>query len=404
MKPMVSPTMGPVRAEPAVPTRSVVAVRPVPRVAIVHDYLTQMGGAERVVLAMSRAFPEATVHTALYDPGGTFPEFADLDVRTLGLNRFGFLRRDHRRALPVLARAFAGLEIDDADVVLCSSSGWAHMIGDDLPRVVYCHHPARWLHRPDPYVGGFGPLARAGLRVLGPGLRRRDHRAMLGAGTVVANSNTTARMIRRVYGLEARVVAPAGTLGVGGVDRALGGIRPGFVLCISRLVGHKRLDRLVAVARAMPERRFLLIGEGPMRGALDRSAPSNLRLIGRVDDDQLRWAYRNCSVVVSTAQEDFGLTPLEAAGFGVPVVVPAEGGFLDHVDPEVNGILVPGWNVNRFAAAVATAVTRSWDRTAMVNHARRMGEYRFAADLRELVCESVGRTGVRGKRPTEAMR
>ena len=358
--------------------------------AIVHDYLTQMGGAERVVLAMSRAFPGAAIHTALYDPAGTFPEFARLDVRPLGLNRFGFLRRDHRRALPVLAGAFSALA-PDADVIVCSSSGWAHMIGGDAPRIVYCHHPARWLHRPEPYVGGFGRSARTVLRLLGPSLRRRDRRAMLGAETVVANSTTTAAMIDRVYGIDARVVAPAGTLDAGGRSRPLPGIRPGFVLCISRLVGHKRLDRLVSVARALPDRHFLLIGEGPMRGVLGRTAPANLELVGRVADDRLRWAYRNCSLVVSTAQEDFGLTPLEAAGFGVPVVVPAEGGFLDHVRPGVNGILVPEWDVGRFAAAVREATVRAWDRPAMVNHARDMGERRFVTALRGLAAATAVR-------------
>ncbi len=391
----MNPTMGLVRP---VSAESDGDARPSAlRVAIVHDYLTQMGGAERVVLAMSRAFPGAVIHTSLYDPAGTFPEFTNLDVRPLGLNRIGFLRRDHRRALPVLARAFAGLEVD-ADLVLCSSSGWAHMVGGEAPRIVYCHHPARWLHRPEPYVTGFGPLARAALGVLGPSLRRRDRRAMLEAETVVANSTTTAAMIEQVYGRRARVLAPAGTLDSAGRSRPIEGIPPGFVLCISRLVGHKRLERLIEVARAMPDRAFLLIGDGPMRGTLDDLVPANLTLVGRVDDEQLRWAYRNCEVVVSTAQEDFGLTPPEAAGFGVPVVVPAEGGFLDHVHPGVNGILVPEWDVERFAAAISEAVTRVWDRVAIVDHAREMGEQRFTSALRELAAGFVGRPGMREQR------
>src|SRR5689334_18397876 len=95
------------------------------KVAIAHDYLTQRGGAERVVLTLLRAFPEATIYTTLYDPQGTYPEFADANVVTSPLNRLGPLRRDHRRALPLLAPAASRLRVE-ADVTIVSSSGWAH--------------------------------------------------------------------------------------------------------------------------------------------------------------------------------------------------------------------------------------------------------------------------------------
>ena len=96
-------------------------------IAIAHDYLTQRGGAEKVVLAMARAFPDAPIYTLLYEPSTTFPEFASLDVRTSPLNRVGAFRRNHRAALPLLALAASRLTIE-ADVVIASSSGWAHGI------------------------------------------------------------------------------------------------------------------------------------------------------------------------------------------------------------------------------------------------------------------------------------
>ena len=99
--------------------------RPGLRVAIAHDYLTQRGGAEKVVLAMARAFPDAPIYTTLFEPSTTFPEFENLDVRASALNRIGFLRRNHRAALPLLPFASSSIEID-ADVVLTSTSGWAH--------------------------------------------------------------------------------------------------------------------------------------------------------------------------------------------------------------------------------------------------------------------------------------
>ena len=114
--------------------------------AIVHDYLTQRGGAERVVLSMHRAFPEAPIYTSLYEPDLTFPEFRDVDVRPSYLNRSRFLRRRHRLSLPLLAHAFSKMEVNE-EIVVCSSSGWAHGIHTTGTKLVYCHSPARWLYK-----------------------------------------------------------------------------------------------------------------------------------------------------------------------------------------------------------------------------------------------------------------
>ena len=122
-------------------------------VVLVHDYLTQRGGAERVVLSMTRAFPHAPLYTSLYDPRATFPEFGEIDVRTLPINRLPPLRRHHRAALPLLAPSFSSLRIS-ADVVICSSSGWAHGARVEGRKIVYCHTPARWLYQSDRYLRG----------------------------------------------------------------------------------------------------------------------------------------------------------------------------------------------------------------------------------------------------------
>src|SRR5437868_3905298 len=132
------------------------------RVAIVHDYLTQRGGAERVVLSMLKAFPKALVYTSLYDPNSTFQEFRNIEVRTLPIDRIGTLRRNHRLALPLLAPAFSQLKVD-ADVVICSSSGWAHGVKTDARKVVYCYTPARWLYQPDRYLARDKSVAHAAL-------------------------------------------------------------------------------------------------------------------------------------------------------------------------------------------------------------------------------------------------
>src|SRR6187200_1150133 len=153
-----------------------------PRVAIAHDYLTQRGGAERVVLALHRAFPDATIHTTLYNPDGTYPEFGDANVVVSPLNHIGLLRREHRAALPLLPYAVSRLRID-ADVVVASSSGWAHGVPTTGHKIVYCHAPARWLYQPNAFLGdeaGRSAKARA-LGALSGWLRRWDRRAAASA-------------------------------------------------------------------------------------------------------------------------------------------------------------------------------------------------------------------------------
>lgn len=122
------------------------------QIAIAHDYLTQRGGAERVVLMLSRMFPDAPIYTSLYDPDGTYPEFAELDIRTSHLNRVPFFRKHHRAALPLLPFAISSMKID-AELVIVSSSGWAHGMRTRGIKLAYTYAPARWLYEGDRYLG-----------------------------------------------------------------------------------------------------------------------------------------------------------------------------------------------------------------------------------------------------------
>src|SRR6266852_4576655 len=204
-------------------------------VAIVHDYLTQRGGAERVVLSMLKAFPYAS----LYHPEGTFPEFAGADIRTLPLNGIPPLRRNHRLALPLLASAFSRCRIA-ADVVLCSSSGWAHGAVVEGRKVVYCYSPARWLYQSARYLGERRSMSKyAALRAMRPYLRRWDRRAAATADQYLTSSTSVADRIRTIYGIEAEIVAPPQTVVADGLLSEVEGLAPGYLLCVSRLLPYK---------------------------------------------------------------------------------------------------------------------------------------------------------------------
>lgn len=360
-----------------------------PRVALVHDYLTQRGGAERVVLAMTRAFPGVPVHTSLYYPTGTFPDLAACDVRTSQLNRIALLRRHHRLALPFLAPTFSRLRVD-AEVVVCSSSGWAHGIRTSGRKVVYCYAPARWLYQDQRYLGrGRRPLARRGVALLGPHLRAWDQRAAATASRYIATSAHVQAAIRAAYGQEAEILPPPPALyPVGPVDPPEG-IDPGFLLCVSRLMAYKNVDAIVAAVATVPDRLLVVVGGGPEEAVLRATAPSNVRFVGQVSDARLRWLYTNCAGVVAASYEDYGLTPLEGAAFGKPAAVLRWGGFVDTVIGGKTGVFFDQPEPVSIAKALEELANSSWSQMVIRAHAARYGEERFIRRLREIVAEEV---------------
>jgi glycosyltransferase involved in cell wall biosynthesis len=358
------------------------------RVALAHDYLTQRGGAERVVLALVRAFPQAPLYTSLYDPAGTFPAFGDAAVRTSGLNLVAPLRQRHRLALPLLAPVFSRLRIE-AEVAVCSSSGWAHGAKVDGRKVVYCHAPARWLYQRERYLGDAGPAARIGLAALRRPLERWDRKAAASAHRYLANSTWIARELTRIYGIEAEVVHPPVTIDAESSRRAPAGVEPGYALCVSRLLPYKNVDAVVTAFEYLRDERLVVVGEGPDEQRVRALAGPNVRFVGRVDDDELRWLYGHARCLVASSYEDFGLTPIEAAAFGKPTAALHFGGYLDTVRGGETGIFFMRPEPTAVADAVRAVLAGRWDEEAIRLHAGAFSEERFARRLREVVAEEL---------------
>lgn len=356
-----------------------------PRVAVVHDYLTQRGGAERVVMAILDAFPGAPLFTSLYDPESTYPELGTADVRVGPLGRFGVLRRRHRLALPLLAPAFAATRVS-ADVVVCSSSGWAHGVRVDGHKLVYCHAVARWLYHTERYTSGgpSGVVQRAALRALGPPLRAWDRRAALSAARYVVNSTATRTDVAHVYGIDAEVLAPPVSAFTVEPSPVLG-LDAGFFLCVSRLLPYKHVDAVATAFSQLPEHRLVVVGEGPERRRVRAAAGANVTMLDAVDDAQLRWLYESCRGLVAASYEDFGLTPVEAATHGRPTAALRAGGFVDTLVEDLTGCFFDEPTPGAVAAAVRTLAGREWDAEAIRTHAAGYAPERFAGRLHELV-------------------
>ncbi len=361
-----------------------------PRVAIAHDYLTQRGGAERVVLAMLRAFPGASVHTTLFDPDETFPEFSDVDVHTSWANRFGFLRRHHRLALPVLPFAVSAQPID-ADVVLASSSGWAHGFRTNGRKVVYCYTPPRWLYQGNRYLGDHPDrLTSLALRLMRPLLVRWDRRAARSANSYVSISSVVQDRVLEAYGTPS-VVVPAPwpntvrsePAPVAELEQWLDG-RP-YELCVSRLLPYKNVAVVVEAYAAEPQRRLVVVGRGPEESRLRELAGDNVRFVQNISDGELAWLYRGASALVAMSYEDFGLTPLEAASFGKPSVLLRWGGFVETMVEDVTAVFVDEPTAQGVRGGLAALDDREWDPELIKQHADHYREDVFIEQIRKVV-------------------
>ncbi len=359
------------------------------RVALVHDYLTQRGGAERVVLALAAAFPAAPIHTSLYDPDATFPEFADLDVHPLPVNRVKALRTHHRLALPVLAPAFSRLRLD-APVVVCSSSGWAHGAQTTGHKVVYCHTPARWLYQSDRYLERRNRPSSLLLSLLAPALRSWDHRAAASAHRYLVNSTAVRQRVTELYGIEAEVVPPPVEVDRLGTREPVLGLEPDFMLCVSRLLPYKNVEAVTAAFGHLPDQRLVVVGSGPLADRIISTAPPNVTVLGRVTDAALRWLYASSTGLVAASYEDFGLTPVEAAGFGKPTAALRWGGYLDTIVEGTTGVFFDQPDPRLIAAAVDELSTSTWSPEALVANTQKYATQRFVERMQAVVAEEFG--------------
>lgn len=366
---------------------------PVADIVIAHDYLTQRGGAERVVLALHRMYPDAPIYTTLYHPEGTFPEFSNAKIITSPLNKIGILRRHHRLALPLLPFAAWMMRVP-TKMAIVSSSGWAHGFRFTGRTVVYCHTPARWIYLMEDYVGSQWWTNPRGIAaaLMRPLLRAWDYRAMARRDFYLGNSTVVRERIRRVYGRDdVGLVHPPHDVDTRGAMQPIPHVEhwgdgQGYFLVVSRLLPYKNVDAVIAAAQQAGQR-LLVVGRGPHEMHLRSLAQRDVLFVKDLPEPQLRWAYAHATALVAVSYEDFGITPLEASAWGKPTIALQAGGYLDTIVEGVNGIFAASAEPHDIADAMRKILHRSWDVERLQAHARKFSEQRFAYEIRKLVVE-----------------
>lgn len=311
------------------------------RVALVHDYLMERGGAERVLAVFAELFPDAPIFTAVYDPRRTLPQLAARDIRVSALQRYVARGVPYRVLFPLYTAAFEQFAFDGYDVVLSSTTAFAKGVitPPETLHVCFCHTPTRFLWQLKQEVSQHVRLVRVALRLFGPWLRPWDFTAAQRVDRFLAPSQHVAKRIRKFYRRDATVIPSPIDAAFFTPGPAPGGAEHTF-LVVSRLLPYKRVDLALAAFRRLgPPWRLLVVGTGPLLRRLRAAAPPNVAFLGRVDDLRLRALYRGCRGLIVPGEEDFGLTPLEAQACGRPVVAYGVGGACETVLPGETGEL-----------------------------------------------------------------
>ena len=355
------------------------------RVALIHDFLLDVRGAERVFAALADLYPQADLFTAVYDEKGTEGRFSHRQVNTSFLQRMRPTAATFRPLLPLYPYAMEALDLSRYDLVISSSSAWAHgvIVAPEAVHVSYCHNPFRyaWNAR-EQTLAGRSLASRAALALVFQRWRQWDWIAAQRVDRYVANSETTRRRIARYFGRDADVVYPP----VETSRFAPGTVGEDYVV-LSELMPHKRIGLAVEAFNRL-RLPLTVVGNGPDARHLKRMAGPTVRFTGRVSDEEAARLLSSAKALIVTATEEFGIAAVEAQAAGRPVIALAEGGVRETVQDGVTGAFYDEADPEALAEAVTDFDALSVDPQACVANAERFDVRHFQAGLRRIVAEA----------------
>lgn len=324
------------------------------RIALVHDWLNQSGGAENVLEELVDLFPAAPVYSSMYAPDLMPDTYRGWDIRTSFMQHLPAIAKHHQPYMPVYPLAFQRMNLSGYDLILSNKSGFCHGVKTSDPttgrkamHVCYCLTPTRFLWLYDQYRQREQintPLHLALQPVLAL-LRRWDWAAAQRVDRFIAISTEVQTRIARIYNRESVIIHPPvdtdyfcpDAACVQGEAARVETAPAGYYLIVSRLIPYKRIDLAVEAFREMPQARLVIVGEGRDRAELEARATPNIEFLGRQPRAHIRKLMQGCTAFIFPGLEDFGITPVEAQAAGRPVIAFGGGGALDTVVPGVTG-------------------------------------------------------------------
>lgn len=358
------------------------------KVALTHDWLTNLGGAERVVLAMSEAYPEAPIYTSVYG-AQRLPQFKDKRVVTSYLQHWPLAKSRHQLYPLARMRAFESFDFSDYDVVLSSCSAEAKSIitSTETLHISYIHTPIRYYwsgyndYLASPGFGWLNPAVKLVLPRLINRLRQYDFATAQRPDILLANSKTVQARIKKYYKRDSIVLYPPVDLDRFDVKKATTG---DYYLVVSRLVPYKKVD-LIVKAFAGLDKKLIVAGSGSQLSNLQALAGGNVEFRIDLDDDQIADLYLGAKALIFAAEEDFGITPVEAMACGKPVICLGRGGAAETVVDGQTGVYFKNQTVKDLCAALKRFEKLSFDAKKIRQRAENFSKTKFITELKKIV-------------------
>src|SRR6201993_36003 len=299
------------------------------RVALVHHWFVSFAGGERVVDTIASMFPSADIFTLFLDEEKLSPALRGRKITSSFLDRIPGARRVHRHCLPLYPLAVEMLDLSGYDLVITSDSGPMKGVVTDLDatHICYCHSPMRYLWDGySAYRRDMSSISKFVFELTSHYVRNWDYVAAQRVDHFIANSRYGAQRIHKYYRRQSTIIHPP-------IDTSrsyLANSHDDYYLAVGRLVPYKRTDVLIGACQKLG-RKLVIVGDGPEKERLKKSAGKNVEFVGETADEQLREIYARCRALLFAADEDFGMVPLEAQSFGRPVIAYGKGGSLETV-------------------------------------------------------------------------
>ncbi len=356
------------------------------KLALVHDWMNQVGGAEDVLAALVALYPNRPIYTSIYAPELMPEYYRKWDIRRLWLDNMPGIHRHHQPYLPLYPVAWHGLDLSNYDVILSNKSGFCHglQFGKNSIHVCYCLAPTRYVWQLDSYIAreGFGRLVELGLRPLVNIMRRWDYAAAQRVTHFIAISTEIQERIQTYYQRDSVIIFPP-------VETARFQPVPAqevgdYFLIVSRLIPYKRIDLAVQAATQL-NLPLKIGGKGRDLDRLKAMAGPTVEFLGYVPDEDLPGLMARCKAFIFPGLEDFGITPVQAQAAGRPVIAYKGGGALDTVIPGKTGEFFTEMTVESLVPVMRDFAAARYDTAHIRQHALKFDTQVFNAQITSFV-------------------
>jgi glycosyltransferase involved in cell wall biosynthesis len=360
------------------------------RIALVHDYLVQNGGAERVLSCFCELFPDAPIYTLIHNPEAMHGNFSNRDIRVSFIQKIPFAKKRHRAFPLVMPLAIEQFDFSDYDLVLSDSSSFAKgaITGPDTLHICYMHTPMRYAwddcqkYTRDFYFPSF---IKKIVPVFMNWIRLWDRVSAERPDRIIANSNFVKRRIEKYYRRKSLVInPPVDYARFASFAKNRQAEKSGYFLMVGRLIAYKKFDIAIRAFNrlGLP---LKIIGRGPEMESLKKMAKPNVEFLGRVSDGELARYYAGARAFIFPQEEDFGIVAIEAMSAGVPLIAYRGGDIPEHMEEGKTGIFFERQKSEDIEAAVGKFRDSDFDHSYISSRMEKFDKERFKSKIKEYI-------------------